>query len=204
MPSKNVPNIGASWRKPVCKHRVLPRHPVNPESDSLQTSSLHLSPLLFSFYFGEGVERSVALSDRDPSRLERFLQEPGLLMFNSVLVTERSTACYASILEPVMEHMSGLRRADGGGETIGEGGGGRGALLFCPSCKLIETMVSSRLIEQGMRMEYLMLGGRKVCCKLDGNFRLFGLRYVDGEDNFRSSAVYFGSHVKHPIDRNKK
>lgn len=53
-------------------------------------------------------------------------------------------------------------------------------------------------------MEYLMLGGRKVCCKLDGNFRLFGLRYVDGEDNFRSSAVYFGSHVKHPIDWNKK
>lgn len=45
-------------------------------------------------------------------------------MFNSVLVTERSTACYASILEPVMEHMSGLRRADGGGETIEEGGGG--------------------------------------------------------------------------------
>lgn len=131
MPSKNVPNIGASWRKPVCKHRVLPRHPVNPESDSLQTSSLHLSPLLFSFYFGEGVERSVALSDRDPSRLERFLQEPGLLMFNSVLVTERSTACYASILEPVMEHMSGLRRADGGGETIGEGGEGeRGFIVL--------------------------------------------------------------------------
>lgn len=86
-------------------------------------------PLLFSFYFGEGVERSVALSDRDPSRLERFLQEPGLLMFNSVLVTERSTACYASILEPVMEHMSGLRRADGGGETIGEGG--EGERVYC-------------------------------------------------------------------------
>lgn len=69
-------------------------------------------------------------------------------MFNSVLVTERSTACYASILEPVMEHMSGLRRADGGGETIEDGGGGgEGVLLFCPSCKL---MVSSRLIEQGM------------------------------------------------------
>lgn len=88
-----------------------------------------LSPLSFSFYFGEGVERSVALSDRDPSRLERFLQEPGLLMFNSVLVTERSTACYASILEPVMEHMSGLRRADGGGETIGEGG--EGERVYC-------------------------------------------------------------------------
>lgn len=113
----------------MCKHRVLPRHPVNPESDSLQTSSLHLSLLPFSFYFGEGVERSVALSDRDPSRLERFLQEPGLLMFNSVLVTERSTACYASILEPVMEHMSGLRRADGGGETIGEGG--EGERVYC-------------------------------------------------------------------------
>lgn len=45
-------------------------------------------------------------------------------MFNSVLVTERSTACYASILEPVMEHMSGLRRADGGDEAIEEGEGG--------------------------------------------------------------------------------
>lgn len=73
--------------------------------------------------FGEG-GGGRALSDHDPSRLERFLQEPGLLMFNSVLVTERSTACYASIQEPVMEHMSGLRRADGGGETMEEGGGG--------------------------------------------------------------------------------
>lgn len=123
MPSKNVPNIGASWRKPVCKHRVLPRHPVNPESDSLETFSLSLFPLpsLLVLFLGGGGR---ALSDHDPSRLERFLQEPGLLMFNSVLVTERSTACYASIPEPVMEHMSGLRRADGGGETIEEGGGG--------------------------------------------------------------------------------
>lgn len=39
-----------------------------------------------------------------------------------------------------MGHMSGLRRADGGGETIEEGEGG---LLFCPSCELIETTVSS-------------------------------------------------------------
>lgn len=124
MPSKNVPNIGASWRKPVCKHRVLPRHPVNPESDSLETFSLSLFPLpsLLVLFLGRGGGR--ALSDHDPSRLERFLQEPGLLMFNSVLVTERSTACYASIQEPVMEHMSGLRRADGGGETMEEGGGG--------------------------------------------------------------------------------
>lgn len=123
MPSKNVPNIGASWRKPVCKHRVLPRHPVNPESDSLETFSLSLFPLpsLLVLFLGRGGR---ALSDHDPSRLERFLQEPGLLMFNSVLVTEHSTACYASIPEPVMEHMSGLRRADGGGETIEEGGGG--------------------------------------------------------------------------------
>lgn len=123
MPSKNVPNIGASWRKPVCKHRVLPRHPVNPESDSLETFSLSLFPLpsLLVLFLGRGGR---ALSDHDPSRLERFLQEPGLLMFNSVLVTERSTACYASIQEPVMEHMSGLRRADGGGETMEEGGGG--------------------------------------------------------------------------------
>lgn len=124
MPSKNVPNIGASWRKPVCKHRVLPRHPVNPESDSLETFSLSLSlPPPFPSRSILGREGR-ALSDHDPSRLERFLQEPGLLMFNSVLVTERSTACYASIPEPVMEHMSGLRRADGGGETIEEGGGG--------------------------------------------------------------------------------
>lgn len=125
MPSKNVPNIGASWRKPVCKHRVLPRHPVNPESDSLETFSLSLFPLpsLLVLFLGRG-GGGRALSDHDPSRLERFLQEPGLLMFNSVLVTERSTACYASIQEPVMEHMSGLRRADGGGETIEEEGGG--------------------------------------------------------------------------------
>lgn len=96
---------------------ILSQTPLKP---SLSLSSPSLP---FSFYFwGGGGGR--ALSDHDPSRLERFLQEPGLLMFNSVLVTERSTACYASIQEPVMEHMSGLRRADGGGETMEEGGGG--------------------------------------------------------------------------------
>lgn len=64
-------------------------------------------------------------------------------MFNSVLVTERSRLVMPWILEPVMGHMSGLRRADGGGEAIEEGEGGRGGLLFCPSCELIETTVSS-------------------------------------------------------------
>lgn len=33
------------------------------------------------------------------------------------------------ILEPVMGHMSGLRRADGGDEAIEEGEGGRG--VYC-------------------------------------------------------------------------
>lgn len=45
-------------------------------------------------------------------------------MFNSVLVTERSRLVMPWILEPVMGHMSGLRRADGGDEAIEEGEGG--------------------------------------------------------------------------------
>lgn len=96
---------------------ILSQTPLKP---SLSLSLFPL-PSLLVLFLGRGGR---ALSDHDPSRLERFLQEPGLLMFNSVLVTERSTACYASIQEPVMEHMSGLRRADGGGETMEEGGGG--------------------------------------------------------------------------------
>lgn len=64
-PRKRASNIGASWRKPVCKHRVyrdilsiLSQTPLKPPP----------SP---SFYLGGGgVERSVALSDRDPSPLK--------------------------------------------------------------------------------------------------------------------------------------